>query len=185
MGPALTLKQKHILAMSKAEYLSHIGNADCKTKLQVAAAIFKMDTQSCRPTILLLKRKAHDARSHGTFEVPTGKVDDSDFIISDSIARAVKKQASLKVFRIEAMLREKRWMDRHLWLDDDDEFTIMKNVQLNWAVAVKDIDDVVVKSDEHEEFVWASWNALGVLDLRDDTRDLAKEALTWAARCLF
>ncbi|KAH8202187.1 hypothetical protein TruAng_003662 [Truncatella angustata] len=190
MAATLTVIQKNILAMSKAEYLSHIGNYDYETKLQVAAAIFKVDVQSSRPSILLLKRKRHGIHSPALFEVPNGNVNDDDFIISDSIARAVSSLVDLKVFRINAMLREKRWVDRqYSWMDDDDhtDLTSLVNtdyLQLNWAVAVSDIGDVAVKSDEHEEYVWATWNALGMLNLRDETRDLAKEALTWAARRL-
>ncbi|KAK9791881.1 hypothetical protein SCARD494_07288 [Seiridium cardinale] len=189
MGLTLNQKQKSILAMSKSEYLTHIGNHDHKTKLQVAAAIFRIDVQSSRPTILLLKRSKHDSQRPGTFEAPSGSVKDSDFIISDSVARAVEENSSLRVFRIAAMLREKRWLDKRSWLDEDDDIVmpstgLRKHVQLNWAVAVDATRDVAIRSDEHEEFIWASWNVLDRLNLREDTRDFAKEALTWAARCL-
>jgi 8-oxo-dGTP pyrophosphatase MutT (NUDIX family) len=189
MGLILTRNQKDILAMSKAEYLTHIGSVDDDTRLQVAAAIFKIDARSSRPTILLLRRRQHDHHRPGVFEIPNGRVDDNDFIISDSIARAVQKQSSLKVFRIEAMLRESRWTDKRPWLDGEEipgtTLTgLSKNMQLNWAVAVDNTEDVDIRSDEHDEFVWASWNTLSGLNLRQDTRDLAQEALTWAARRL-
>ncbi|KAI1840885.1 hypothetical protein JX265_013381 [Neoarthrinium moseri] len=186
MGPTLTSGQKNILAMSKAEYLTQVDDSDSGTRLQVTAAIFRVDVQSSRPTILLLKRRSHDLHSPGAFEIPSGRVDDGDFFISDSIARAVKKQASLKVIKVLGMLREGRWVDRHSWLEDDDiKLTVtQKTVQLNWAVSVDSSDEVVVRGDDFEEFVWANWNALGALNLKDDVRDLAKEALTWAARCL-
>ncbi|ETS75748.1 hypothetical protein PFICI_12692 [Pestalotiopsis fici W106-1] len=191
MGPTLTQNQKHILAMSKAEYLSHVGNVGRDSRLQVAAAVFKIDIQSSRPTILLLKRRSHDSYEPGEFEVPSGSVDDSDFIISDSIARAVQDQSNLRVFRIDAMLREKRWSIPDLYYGDEDmdiSNTLVcskrESMQLNWAVTVHDIEDIIVASEDHDEFVWATWASLNVLNLSTDTRDLAKEALTWAARRL-
>lgn len=190
MGPTLTQKQKHILAMSKAEYLSHMDNVANDSKLQVAAAVFKIDIQSSRPTILLLRRRSCDRYEPGEFEVPSGSVDDNDFIISDSIARAVQNQSNLRVFRIDAMFREKRWSVTDPWRDESRNvrnalvFSDKESMQLNWAVTVHDVEDIVVGGDEHDEFVWATWASLDVLNLSTDTRDLAKEALTWAARRL-
>lgn len=190
MGAILTRNQKHILAMSKAQYLSYIGRVDSTVNLQVAAAVFKIDVESSRPMILLLRRKTYDSLDVGHFEIPSGLVDDNDFIISDSVARAVKSQSSLRIFRIDAMLREQEWTAEHSWCDDDIGMGHIlgdwenKNMQLNWAVTVDDIEDVVVLSAMHDEFIWASWASLSALHLSNDTRDLAKEALTWAARRL-
>ncbi|KAK7935026.1 hypothetical protein PG985_000521 [Apiospora marii] len=41
-----------------------------------------------------------------TWELPSGRVEDSDYCISDAIARCVKRQTSLNVVRISSMLRE-------------------------------------------------------------------------------
>jgi 8-oxo-dGTP pyrophosphatase MutT (NUDIX family) len=188
MGPTLTADQKDVLAMSKAEYLYTIGSADIGTKLRVAAAVFRIDVESSRPTILLLKRKTNDPRGPGQFEVPLGRVEDSDFFMSDSIARAVKKQAGLKVVRIIGMLRDQHWSDERSGAGDEHLSTApgvtRSHVQLNWAVAVESTEGIVVSKDEYDTYVWANWNALGSLNLQDSVKDLAKEALTWAARCL-
>lgn len=188
MRPTLTSDQKNVLAMSKAEYLYSIGAADAGAKLRVAAAVFRIDVESSRPSILLLKRKMTDPRGPGQFEIPMGRVDDSDFFMSDSIARAVKKQAGLKVVRIMGMLRDQRWSDARSGVSDEDLSTApavsKTHLQLNWAVSVANTEEVVVSKDEHDTYVWANWNALGSLNLQDGVKDLAKEALTWAARGL-
>ncbi|KAI0127311.1 hypothetical protein BJ170DRAFT_683159 [Xylariales sp. AK1849] len=198
MGSTLTRDQKDILAMSKAQYMSYVGNNDSASRLQVTTAVFRVDIDSSSPTILLLKRKSTDTLSPCVFEVPTGIVDDEDFWISDSVARTASKQTSLRVQRVTGMLRENRWLDNVLdeesWADDDDDddddneietFISRQNVRLNWTVFVDSTEDVVVMSDDYEEYVWASRSALVMLNLKEDVRDLAKEALTWAARFIF
>ncbi|KAH8653717.1 hypothetical protein BX600DRAFT_440774 [Xylariales sp. PMI_506] len=177
------------------------------------------------------------------FEIPTGPVYDSDLFVSDAIARAVERQASLKVTRVLGMLHEHQWtemrraprhsdghdseaaaaaaarvhfddLDSDEGDDNDDdeeddsdyeyygvngngnghgsrssmgggEHGLRRHVQLSWAVWVDNVDSVLLKSKEHEEYVWANASSIKALNLRDDVRELAKEALTWASTCLF
>ena len=164
------------------------------------------------------------------WELPSGRVDDGDYCISDAIARCVKRLTTLNVVRISSMLRETtistaaagnsarsrrdrqnvdydplralprgaaftsagaglaggnvRFMDEEGW-PDLTPTTEKMQLQLNWTVLVANVEDVVLKGVEHEEFVWANWNVLDMLNLTSATREVAKEALEWAGRCSF
>ena len=164
-----------------------------------------------------------------TWELPSGRVEDSDYCISDAIARCVKRQTSLNVVRISSMLRETtattttnaaasrrdrqnvdydplralprgaaftsaegdlaggsvRFLDEEGWPDLTSPQDEKMQLQLNWTVLVANVDDVVLQGVEHEEFVWANWNVLDMLNLTSATREVAKEALEWAGRCSF
>ncbi|ORY63285.1 uncharacterized protein BCR38DRAFT_410225 [Pseudomassariella vexata] len=188
MGPTLTATQKSVLAMSKSQYLSLIQPTHPADSLRVGAAIFRMDLRSSRPTILLLKWSDLMALGPGTFEPPSGRVDDGDWSISDALARAVRKQTGLKVFRVLGMLSEIRQTTEHVWLGPDgtESSVTHETVQLNWTVLVENSDEIVVECQEQDqESVWASWNMLEMLSLTAETRALAKEALEWAGRCLY
>ncbi|KAK8058593.1 hypothetical protein PG994_009041 [Apiospora phragmitis] len=166
------------------------------------------------------------------WELPSGRVDDGDYCISDAIARCVKRQTALNVVRISSMLRESttaaagneahrldrqnvdydplralprgaafasagggsapgntgasvRFMDEEGWPDLTLAPKEKLQLQLNWTVLVANAEDVVLQGVEHEEFVWANWNVLDMLNLTSATREVAKEALEWAGRCSF
>ncbi|KAK8113167.1 hypothetical protein PG984_013693 [Apiospora sp. TS-2023a] len=223
--------------------------------LTVGAAVFRIDVRSQRPTILLLKKRTAAAApatigpASGpprpasltgppppSWELPSGRVEDGDYCISDAIARCVKRQTSLNVVRISSMLRETtattttnpnaaaaahsrrrdrqnvdydplralprgaaftsaeggglaggsvRFLDEEGWPDLTSPQKEKMQLQLNWTVLVANVDDVVLEGVEHEEFVWANWNVLDMLNLSSATREVAKEALEWAGRCSF
>ncbi|KAK7967299.1 uncharacterized protein PG986_001576 [Apiospora aurea] len=170
---------------------------------------------------------------HPVWELPSGRVDDGDYCISDAIARCVKRLTSLNVVRISSMLRETttmdaagneprrpdrqnvdydplralprgatfasaggclgsdiagasvRFMEEEGWPDLTPPRKEKMQLQLNWTVLVANVEDVVLQGVEHEEFVWANWNLLDMLNLTSTTREVAKEALEWAGRCSF
>ncbi|KAK8065758.1 hypothetical protein PG997_012505 [Apiospora hydei] len=170
---------------------------------------------------------------HPVWELPSGRVDDGDYCISDAIARCVKRLTSLNVVRISSMLRETttmdaagneprrpdrqnvdydplralprgatfasaggglgpdsagasvRFMEEEGWPDLTPPHKEKMQLQLNWTVLVTNVEDVVLQGVEHEEFVWANWNVLDMLNLTSATREVAKEALEWAGRCSF
>ncbi|KAK8063882.1 hypothetical protein PG996_008534 [Apiospora saccharicola] len=220
--------------------------------LTVGAAVFRIDVRSQRPTILLLKKRTAAAPATigpasgpprpgslagpppPSWELPSGRVEDGDYCISDAIARCVKRQTSLDVVRISSMLRETtattttnpnaaaesrrrdrqnvdydplralargaaftsaekgglaggsvRFLDEEGWPDLTSPQKEKMQLQLNWTVLVANVDDVVLQGVEHEEFIWANWNVLDMLNLSSATREVAKEALEWAGRCSF
>ncbi|KAK8035128.1 hypothetical protein PG993_010123 [Apiospora rasikravindrae] len=167
------------------------------------------------------------------WELPSGRVNDGDYCISDAIARCVKRLTSLNVVRISSMLRETtstaaagngsrrpehqnvdydplralprgaafasaggglasgnagasvRFLEEEGWPDITSPQKTKMQLQLNWTVLVANVEDVVLQGVEHEEFVWANWNVLDMLNLTSATREVAKEALEWAGRCSF
>lgn len=170
-----------------------------------------------------------------TWELPSGRVEDGDYCISDAIARCVKRQTSLNVVRISSMLRETmattttttnaatatgsrrrdrqnvdydplralprgaafdsagvelaggsvRFLDEEGWPDLMSPQMEKMQLQLNWTVLVANVDDVALQGEDYEEFVWANWNVLDMLNLTTATREVAKEGLEWAGRCSF
>ncbi|KAI1085402.1 hypothetical protein F5B20DRAFT_1912 [Whalleya microplaca] len=142
----LTADQKNVLAMSRAQFLDSISAERPADKLAIGVCIFRMDLHTSRPSVLLLRRRPEKARpasaasvssaystsssppadkrhssSKGLWELPGGKVNESDFCISAAVARKVREQTGLKVVRMVGALREMRRGERVPILDWDDD----------------------------------------------------------------
>ncbi|KAI0148373.1 hypothetical protein GGR57DRAFT_238795 [Xylariaceae sp. FL1272] len=140
MMPPISPPQKAILAMSRAQYLRTqagydediYGNGPVD-KVSVGVCIFRLDGTTLRPAVLLLRRSPrwwhHDLspserQKGGEWELPGGKVENSDFCIAAAIERLVREQTGLKVLKVLGGLNEMRWSTETkvlLW-DDSDEF---------------------------------------------------------------
>ncbi|KAF2972093.1 hypothetical protein GQX73_g1409 [Xylaria multiplex] len=96
---------------------SPLGAAD---KLSVGVCIFRLDEETLRPTVLLLRRSPRWWRRRvfastggrqgaGEWELPGGKISDDDFCVSAAIGRLVREKTGLRVTKIMAMLSAVRW----------------------------------------------------------------------------
>ncbi|KAI0887649.1 uncharacterized protein GGS22DRAFT_157749 [Annulohypoxylon maeteangense] len=178
----LSHAQKTVLAMSRAQYLDAIRASRPADKLYVGVCIFRMDTHSSRPSVLLLRRSRTTASGSessssssaatsattvttaaspvfrretrrnrqlgdnrergirggagngsgnrnangngigsGVWELPGGKVRDSDFCISAAVARRVVEQTGLRVVRVLGALQDVRHVSEVRILDWDDD----------------------------------------------------------------
>lgn len=89
-------------------------------KLSVGVCVFRLDGQTLRPVVLLLRRSpawwrcrvfssAGEWQGAGGWELPGGKVGHDDFCISAAIERLVREQTGLRVTKIMGMLSDVRW----------------------------------------------------------------------------
>ncbi|KAI1454885.1 hypothetical protein F4805DRAFT_460259 [Annulohypoxylon moriforme] len=178
----LSHAQKTVLAMSRAQYLDAIRASRPADKLYVGVCIFRMDTHSSRPSVLLLRRSCAAGASgsesssaatsattvttaaaapvyrresrrnrqlgnngnngergarggsgngnrnedggrggSGVWELPGGKVRETDFCISAAVARRVAEQTGLRVVRVLGALQDVRHVSEVRILDWDDD----------------------------------------------------------------
>jgi ADP-ribose pyrophosphatase YjhB (NUDIX family) len=103
--------------------------------IRVGVCIFRLDSQTLWPAVLLLRRspdwwqqQRHLSTSEGErvedWELPGGKVRENDFCISSAIERLVREQTGLRVTKIMEMLQDIRWTTEVkvlLWDEDDDD----------------------------------------------------------------
>ncbi|CAJ2506610.1 Uu.00g077960.m01.CDS01 [Anthostomella pinea] len=204
MKPMLLPAQKSALAMSRAQYLAKLRDLwEPADKLSIGVCIFQMDVQTCRPSVLLLRRSLRWHQHPGTWELPGGKVGDGDFCISAAIARRVEEETGLEVVKILSMLQETRHVSEVKFLewDDDDldqdtggtsdspsvplRVVRKRNLQLNFTVLVESTEAAVLVSEQHDEMVWASFSKVEELRMPGELRRVAHQALAWAGEYLF
>ncbi|KAK7917319.1 hypothetical protein PG985_010927 [Apiospora marii] len=164
----VTIKQDILhLMKSREEFLAEINKANNVQfdKLTVGAAILQSDGR-----ILLLKRRPDEKHFPNVFEMPGGKVEETDLTIGQAIAREVLEESNLTVTAV---------------LEPLSPFTyttvsgagITRNVvQLSYIVQVE-ATEFRVNPEEHTEGVWADNEMVDKLDITNDMKDLIVEAL--------
>ncbi|KAK0119643.1 hypothetical protein ONS95_011081 [Cadophora gregata] len=172
--PALTNEQQSILSSSKEQYLQH-QELD---KLVVGAAILQLGGTSSGPRMLLLKRSALETYYPNVFEMPGGKVDDTDLTILAAIVREVKEETGLDVTRVFAQLPDFSYSTSKVTrAEDGQEKTVSKTcLQLSFAVTVGS-EEFRVNAKEHSLGVWADREMVKDLEMTDEMRALVEGAL--------
>ncbi|KAK8075731.1 hypothetical protein PG997_010394 [Apiospora hydei] len=136
------------LNCSRDQFLAHINKtADPPfDKLTIGAAILRDDGR-----ILLLRRRPDEKHYPNVYEIPGGKVDETDPTIGQSHSsrgpRGVNSQPGTR-----------------------------NVIQLSYVVKVEDTQ-FQLNPDEHSEGVWATMGMLGELEITDDMKGLIMEAL--------
>lgn len=147
-------------------------------KLVVGAAVVRT-AKNGRREILLLKRAAHESYYPGVFEIPGGKVDESDPSVRAALTREVAEETGLAVSRILNALQPftyttEKQNRRRLAL----RCYPVVALQLSYLVEVQgNGDDFVVNPDEHSEGTWATVDTIPALPMTDEMKDIALEAL--------
>ncbi|KAM0332194.1 hypothetical protein ACHAQA_002469 [Verticillium albo-atrum] len=121
-------------------------------KITVGAAIVRTG-KTGRSEILLLKRAAHETYYPGVFEIPGGKVDDSDASIRDAVVREVHEETGLAITKIVNSLTPFVYTTEKQ-VGEGLRVQIIRRVavQLSYLVEVEgDGDDFAVNEDEHSE----------------------------------
>ncbi|KAM0229966.1 hypothetical protein ACHAP5_011510 [Fusarium lateritium] len=146
-------------------------------KITVGAAIIRIN-KSGRKNILLLKRADHEAYYPGVFEVPGGKVDESDSSIRGALSREVAEETGLTVSKILNSLEPFTYTtEKPVSQSFPVEMTRKVALQLSYLVEVQgNGDNFVVNPDEHSEGVWTNMEELPGISMTEEMRRIVLEA---------
>ncbi|KAK6086622.1 NTP pyrophosphohydrolase [Seiridium cupressi] len=169
------------LDMSKADYLSRMNSQF--DKLTVGAAVIRF-TSSNIPQVLLLQRKLDESYYPGVYEIPGGKVDDTDATIADAIIREVKEESNLTITQIVTALPEITYTtEKKVTGKSGSEESVIKHaIQLSYVVQVEDATQLHWNPEEHCNGIWASPSDLKGIAITDKMRSLIESAFESARK---
>lgn len=178
---------QQILNSSREEFrkLQPSATGQPYDKVVVGAATLRYTSESDPskiPSILLLKRAAHEVYFPNVFELPSGKVDPEDPTIQHALAREVQEETGLDVTGIIAELKPMIYTTEKTVVDDSGQgISVSKSaIQLNYIVSVSS-GDVKLSADEHSESSWATEGELGGLNITSAMRVVVQEAFGWVS----
>ncbi|KAM0217051.1 hypothetical protein ACHAQD_007540 [Fusarium lateritium] len=146
-------------------------------KITVGAAIIRAN-ESGRKNILLLKRADHEAYFPGVFEIPGGKVDESDSSIRGALCREVAEETGLTVSKVLSSLAPFTYTtEKPVSRSFPIEMNRRVALQLSYLVEVQgDGDNFMVNPNEHYEGAWTSMEELSSMPMTEEMRKIVLEA---------
>ncbi|KAI4643496.1 hypothetical protein J4E93_006506 [Alternaria ventricosa] len=124
-------------AVSEKVYLEQHPEYNC---LVTGSIVFNKEGK-----LLIVQRAAEERAFPDVWEVPGGKVDDTDHTILHAAARELKEEAGLETTRILKKVTHFTFVDRTTtWL------------KLVFEMEVKNADTVVLDPVEHQKYLYAS-----------------------------
>lgn len=129
------------------------------------------------PSILLLKRAAHEVYFPNVFELPSGKIDREDQSIKHALIREVKEETGLDITKINMELEPMIYTTEKTVVNEVGQKTLVSKsaVQLSYLVSVSG-DDVKLSEQEHSESIWATKEELDGLEVTDKMKLVIQEA---------
>jgi 8-oxo-dGTP pyrophosphatase MutT (NUDIX family) len=179
-----------ILNFSKEEFRQHqlSGTEKSYDKIVVGAAVLRNASVLHKaPTILLLKRAAHEVYYPGVFELPSGNVDSDDATIKHALVREMLEETGLEINNIVTELNPMTYTTEKSVVDNTGRAILISKtcVQLNYIVSVPNLDACVkLNAEEHSESIWAMESELDGLEITSAMRIVIREAFKWwVGRC--
>lgn len=173
-----------VLPMNKSKcrqtYLQDNGNR--YDKIVIGAIILKWNP-GMSPEILLLKRAVHEKIYPNIWEIPGGKVEESDPNIFDAIKREVLEETSLKIDKVIGTIGSFDYaVERKIATKDRGMMSIWsQSLQLNYICEVAG-HDFVVDPEEHSEGRFVAQSGLKALEMTEQMRKVVEEAFAWCAQ---
>ncbi|KAL8787443.1 MAG: hypothetical protein Q9213_002220 [Squamulea squamosa] len=171
------------LSMSKAEcrqvYLQ--SNGKPYDKIVIGALIIKHEPEG-GPKILLLKRAAHEEYYPTVFEIPGGKVEESDPTILSAVKREVLEETGLEVDEVIEYVGSFEYsMEKKTASEAGGQESILStSLQFNFICRVSQFD-VVVNPEEHSEGRFVSQSEIADLTITDQMRAVVDQGFTWVS----
>ena len=169
------------LSMSKAECRQTYLQANGKPydKVVIGALIIKPDAKGS-PEILMLKRAAHETIYPNVFEIPGGKVEDSDATILDAVKREVLEETGMEVAEVIGAVGSFDYtLEKKTLNDADSESSIWyTSLQLNFVCQVVK-HNLTINNEEHSEGKFVSRSEVSELDVTQQMRAVVEEAFVW------
>ncbi|KAL9099263.1 MAG: hypothetical protein Q9163_005216 [Psora crenata] len=162
-------------------YLQETGEPYDKIVIGTIIAQRGMGEVGGKPEILHLKRAAHEDAYPNIWEIPGGKVEDSDPTILDAVKREVIEETGMEVVKVIGAVKSFDYaMEKKMEDAGGAEVIIRLNsLQLNFICVVAKYD-VLVSPEEHSEYQFARRSMLAGLEMTEQMRAVVDEGLTWA-----
>lgn len=133
--------------MNLKTYLENINDEkNIKTKMNVAAAVIMKKGENGEQLVLMIQRAADD---HWPlhWEIPRGKCDDGpNEKLSHCLKREIKEETGLDIIPT-------KFIDKFSYLADNGT---RQSIQYNFLCRLKDPNQKVKLSNEHQEYKWVS-----------------------------
>ena len=172
-----TISPMDALSISKAECRQNYRQANGKPydKVVIGALIIKPDAQG-KPGILMLKRAAHETIYPNIYEIPGGKVEDTDATILDAVKREVFEEAGMEVTEVIGSVNSFDYALEKKVLDDTGSETSAwyTSLQLNFVCQVAR-HNLTVNGEEHSEGKFVSRSEVSELDVTEKMRAVVEE----------
>ncbi|KAI4159122.1 MAG: hypothetical protein L6R39_000421 [Caloplaca ligustica] len=182
----LTTKME-ALPMTKAQCLATYlqPNGSPYDKLVIGAIVLKPLPNIKELQILLLKRAPHEPIYPNIWEIPGGKVEDTDPTIQAAIEREVLEETNLKVEMVMGTV-------------DSFDYALEKKVagggggegmmsvwstslQMNFICAVSNYDDLAVNPEEHSKGRFVDAEMAMEMEITEQMRAVVGEAFKWCS----
>ncbi|KAL9040308.1 MAG: hypothetical protein Q9214_004541 [Letrouitia sp. 1 TL-2023] len=171
------------LSMSKVECRQAFlqDNGETYDKIIVGAVVPRRGPEDDWQ-ILLLKRAAHEHFYPNVFEIPGGKVEDSDATILDAVKREVREETGTEVEQVIGTIESFNYsVDRKAPAADETETTVKSmSLQLNFVCAVTH-HNVKVNPEEHSEARFVIRSQIKELEMTESMRAVVEDGFVWFA----
>lgn len=142
-------------------------------KLVIGAIILK-STPDGTSNILMLKRAAHEEFYPNNFEIPGGKVEDTDTTILAAVKREVYEETNMVVTDIIGSVQSFDYtMEKKIVEDGKEHFVSYTSLQLNYICEVASYD-LTVNPEEHSEGRFVALSELEHLDVSEQMRSVVE-----------
>ncbi|KAI4120676.1 MAG: hypothetical protein LQ338_006840 [Usnochroma carphineum] len=159
------------------------GHGKWYNKIVIGAIVPKRACGPGRnPGILLLKRAAHEKIYPNVWEIPGGRVEDSDLTILDAVKREVSEETSMQVEKVIGAVKCFAYaIERELDPGDGNVHSVWStSLQLNFICEVAK-HDLVLNPDEHSEGKFVDQSEVAELEMTEQMRGVVAEAFDWMA----
>ncbi|KAL9036279.1 MAG: hypothetical protein Q9180_004388 [Flavoplaca navasiana] len=169
------------LSKSKAECLqTYLKEDGIPYSKLVIGAIILYPSSSSNSKILLLKRASHEDFYPNKFEIPGGKVEDSDSTVLDAVKREVFEEAAMEVTAVIGFTKSFDYETEKTTVVEGKERTVSQtSLQLNYVCEVAGYN-FKVNPEEHSEGRFVSLADVEGLEMTEQMRAVVEAGLTWS-----
>ncbi len=155
---------------------SHLSTLDSTKVFLVGVAIFKKSGAGGTPIkheLLIVKRAENEEAFPDNWELPGGHVEMSDRDVRHTVDRETQEETGLIVEEVLGEFEELYWESKK---------SGKQNVQLNYAVTVKEGMPIKLNPDEHSDWLWATEDQIETLLMTPAMLKVLKDSFAFAKK---